>query len=286
MHSIAALKNGFVTGLGLYNLNTGVIAPPATDPNNLGDVDVSHLSASFGLPEIIAQLTDYLGADLPAGFESAWLDYCYYYGAGAAEQTARYGESFGSLNLKQGHSRLTAYAAKKTGNDTLAARAWSEFLGTDGLAPTLPWSSVRVNGSEALVAVDEAAWVSTNDAALYGLAAIENLAQVGFALTNISQYHYFCRVVFGFALGFVFFLGPCSICSLRCHQPWIVFGEILKKSPASLYVGRRNPGSTGLRPSSFILPVGLTSPGRTKDSCKGIEVRASHIRTSFFLRSE
>ncbi|KAI8964602.1 hypothetical protein F5Y11DRAFT_355481 [Daldinia sp. FL1419] len=182
MHSIVNLKNGFVTGLGLYNLRTGVISPPATDPKNLGDVTVSHLSASFGLPEIISQLTDYLGDDLPDGFEQAWLDYCYYYGAGAAEQKARYGVSFGNLNLKQGHSRLTAYAAKKLNNSTLAARAWKEFLSTDGFSPSLPWTSEHLNRSEVLVPVDEASWISTNDAALYGLAAIENLAQVRFTL--------------------------------------------------------------------------------------------------------
>ncbi|KAI2622418.1 hypothetical protein GGR54DRAFT_638753 [Hypoxylon sp. NC1633] len=182
MHSIANLKNGFVTGLGLYNLETGAIAPPATDPNNRGSVTVSHLSASFGLPEIISQLADYLGADMPAAFESAWLDYCIYYGAGAAAQAARYGSSFGSLSLRQGHSRLTAYAARKLGNATLAARAWNEFLNTDGFAPSLPWTSVPLNGSAVLVPVDEAAWVSTNDVALYCLAAIENLAQVADAL--------------------------------------------------------------------------------------------------------
>ncbi|KAI0837064.1 hypothetical protein F5Y06DRAFT_271911 [Hypoxylon sp. FL0890] len=183
MHSISNLKNGFVTGLGLYNLYTGTIAPPETDPQNLGSVTVSHLSASFGLPEIISQLADYLGDDLPAAFESVWLDYCYYYGASAKEQAARYGVSFGSLSLKQGHSRLTAYAAKKLDNSTLAARAWNEFLNTDGFSPNFPWTSEVVNGSQVLVPVDEAAWVSTNDAALYGLAAIENLAQIAYALT-------------------------------------------------------------------------------------------------------
>ncbi|KAI1137306.1 hypothetical protein F5Y05DRAFT_85438 [Hypoxylon sp. FL0543] len=183
MHSIANLKNGFVTGLGLYNLYTGTIAPPETDPQNRGSVTVSHLSASFGLPEIISQLADYLGDDLPAAFERVWLDYCYYYGASAGEQAARYGVSFGSLSLKQGHSRLTAYAATKTGNSTLAARAWHEFLDTDGFSPNSPWKSEVVNGSQVLIPVDEAAWVSTNDVALYGLAAIENLAQIAYALT-------------------------------------------------------------------------------------------------------
>ncbi|KAI0198575.1 hypothetical protein F4808DRAFT_435690 [Astrocystis sublimbata] len=182
MHGIASLKNGFVTGIGLYNIYTGEVKPPATDAENQGDVAVSHLSASFGLPEVIAQITQYLGDELPEAFDKAWLEYCYYYGAGAEAQKARYGKSFGSLSLHQGHSRLTAYAAKRMGNATLARRAWDEFLKTDGLAPTLPWTSVRLTGSEVLAPVDEAAWITTNDVALYGLAAIENLAQVGDAL--------------------------------------------------------------------------------------------------------
>ncbi|KAI1207037.1 uncharacterized protein F4807DRAFT_211921 [Annulohypoxylon truncatum] len=182
MHGIAALKNGFVTGLGLYNIYTGDIAPPLNDPQNLGVVAVTHLPASFGLPEIISQIADYLGDDFPKSFESVWLDYCYYYGASAAEQTARYGVSFGNLNLKQGHSRLTAYAAKKLGNSTLAARAWNEFLNTDGLSPDEPWATEAINGSLVLSPVDEAAWLATNDAALYGLAGIENLAQIAYAL--------------------------------------------------------------------------------------------------------
>ncbi|KAI0868207.1 hypothetical protein GGS24DRAFT_223969 [Hypoxylon argillaceum] len=182
MHGIAALKNGFVTGLGLYNIETGDVRPPATDPENEGVVLVSHLSASFGLPEIVAQITRYMGADLPKAFDQAWLDYCYYYGAGAAEQTARYGVSFGTLNLRQGHSRLTAYAARRLGNATLAARAWNEYFNTDGFAPSAPWASVPLTGSQVLAPVDEAAWISTNDVALYGLAGIENLAQVGYAL--------------------------------------------------------------------------------------------------------
>ncbi|KAI0539551.1 hypothetical protein GGR58DRAFT_464005 [Xylaria digitata] len=179
LESLGSLKNGFVTGLGLYNIHTGEVKPPATDPENKGVVDVTHLSASFGLPEIVAQITHYLGDDLPASFDQAWLDYCYYYGASAAEQTARYGQAFGKLNLRQGHSRLTAYAARRSGNATLAARAWNEFLNTDGFAPTAPWASVSLTGSQVLTPVDEAAWITTNDFALYGLAAIENLAQIG-----------------------------------------------------------------------------------------------------------
>ncbi|GJC96756.1 secreted protein [Colletotrichum higginsianum] len=180
--SIARLKNGFVTGSGLYNLADGTLGPPPSDPDNNGLVAVSHLSAVFGLLEVVAEFIEHAGADVPEGFEQAWYDYSYYYGAGTAEQTARYGRGFGNLNLKQGHSRLTAYAAHRNGNATLAARAWNEFFNTDGLKQTSPWSTVRFNGSEVLAPIDEAAWISTNDAALYGLAAIINLALVGDSL--------------------------------------------------------------------------------------------------------
>jgi hypothetical protein len=47
---IANMKNGFVTGSGLYNLQNGTLGPPPSDPQNLGLVSVSHLSAVFGLP--------------------------------------------------------------------------------------------------------------------------------------------------------------------------------------------------------------------------------------------
>lgn len=185
MRSIANLTNGFVTGQALYNMDDGVISPPATDPENQGHVEVSHLSASFGLPEIIAQITEHVGDDLPEGFEDAWLDYCIYYGATSAQQEARYGESFGSLSLKQGHSRLTSYAAHRLQNSTLAERAWNEFFnpGSDGLLPDDPWATVLLNGSQVLAPVEEATWITTNEAALYGLAGIVNLAFVGDALT-------------------------------------------------------------------------------------------------------
>jgi hypothetical protein len=115
-------------------------------------------------------------------FFDAFLDYCYYYGASKAEQKTRYGKDFGSLNLKQGHSRFTAYVAHHRNNATLVPRVWSEYLGygsKDGLAPNAPWKTVRFNGSEVLIPIDEAKWVSTNAAALYGVAGIENLALVG-----------------------------------------------------------------------------------------------------------
>lgn len=179
---IAALKNGFLTGSGQFNLTSWELGPPPIDPTNNGTVSVSHLSSVFGLPEVLSEAEQYFGDDLPAGLKDAWLDYCYYYHAPAAERIARYGTSW-TTSLIQPQSRLTAYAAQQRGNATTAKRAWTDFF-TDGLLPTAAWATVRINGSAVLKPVDEAAWLATNDMAQYGLAAIQNLALIADSLTT------------------------------------------------------------------------------------------------------
>lgn len=198
IQGIAALRNGFVTGDALLDLHTGAISPPAQDPDNRGFVKVKHLSAMFGLVEICAELIETLGSPrgdqgdsdiIPRAFEDAWLDYCRHFNAPAAEQAARYGAEFGFLKLHQGHSRLTAYAAARRGDDGLAARAWSEFADdADGFDPRAEWVVRPVPRTAGLLGseVDEAPWVSTNIAALYGLAAIQNLAWIGDVLEGGS----------------------------------------------------------------------------------------------------
>ncbi|CRK22510.1 hypothetical protein BN1723_002933 [Verticillium longisporum] len=172
---MAAAVNGFVSGSAIYNPTNGDLSPPPADPDNSGNVAISHLSSVFGLVEVMAELTDHWGSDAPEGFEQAWLDYCYYYSASNAEQAARYGTNFGRGNLVQAHSRLTAYASHKTDNSSLATRAWAEY-NRDGLRANAPWASVRLEGSAVLHPIDEAAFVSTNDFSQYGLATIQNLA--------------------------------------------------------------------------------------------------------------
>ncbi|MFJ8767493.1 exo-rhamnogalacturonan lyase family protein [Streptomyces clavifer] len=174
METIAAQPNGFVQGTGLYDLDTGrfAIAEKA-------EVGVSHLSAMFGLVELNAELINMI--DMPA-FKAAWIDYCRYFNATKAEQAARYGSNFGSLLLFQGHSRQDAYAAAQTGDVTLATRAWKQFYSsTDAwdYKESTDWSTKRIEGPTGPVEGGEAAWVSTNSTALYGLAAIQNLALVG-----------------------------------------------------------------------------------------------------------
>ncbi|MFD4598516.1 Tat pathway signal sequence domain protein [Streptomyces sp. NPDC058464] len=171
MAGIAAQPNGFVQGSGLYDLDTGRFAT-ATTPV----VSVSHLSAVFGLNELCAELIHL--TDMPE-FDEAYFEYCRYFNATKAEQAARYGSNFGTLLLFQGHSRLDAYAAVQTGDATLAQRAWTKFYSSDGYTESSPWKTEPLSGPVALVAGAEASWVSSNDTALYGLAAIENLALLG-----------------------------------------------------------------------------------------------------------
>ncbi|OJJ06038.1 hypothetical protein ASPVEDRAFT_87362 [Aspergillus versicolor CBS 583.65] len=182
---ITNLTNGFVTGSGLYSSTTGTLTPPPADLNNTGLVEVSHLNAVFGLPEVVSELLDHWADAAPDRLKDAWLEYCYYYSASAAEQKARYGEDFGSLNLIQGHSRLTAYWAHDQDNSTVAERAWKEFyVNNDGFTANETWTSEEVNGSAVLIPVQEATFVSTNAVAQYGLAAIQNLALAGDALED------------------------------------------------------------------------------------------------------
>ncbi|MFJ9903021.1 Tat pathway signal sequence domain protein [Streptomyces sp. NPDC101152] len=171
MEGIAAQPNGFVQGSGLYDLDTGRFAVASTPV-----VSVSHLSAVFGLNELCAELLHLV--DMPT-FDQAYLDYCRYFNATKAEQKARYGTDFGTLLLFQGHSRLDAYAAVRTGDAALAKRAWTKFYDSDGYTESSPWKTEALSGPLTLVAGSEAAWVSSNDTALYGLAAIENLALLG-----------------------------------------------------------------------------------------------------------
>ncbi|NUT33109.1 MAG: Tat pathway signal sequence domain protein [Hamadaea sp.] len=173
METIAAMPNGFVTGSGLYDLDTGRFAPVTAKT-----VSVSHLSAMFGQVEICAEVIGLV--DVP-GFENAWLQYCRLFNATRAEQTAECGAHFGNLILRQGHARLTAYAAVRLNRGDLAARAWREFYTGDGYAPTLPWASTKVTST--LNPTEAATWVSTNTTALYGLAAIQNLALIGDQIT-------------------------------------------------------------------------------------------------------
>lgn len=169
MRTIGRQPRGFFTGAAIMDPDTGAFTIAKSDK-----VSVSHLSAVFGLVEVCAELVQLL--DVPE-FKQAWLDYCELYNALPEEQERRLGQPLHGLNLQQGHSRLTAYAAKMTDNNALAKRAWREFFrGQGGIRQRDKPAAVRIAGPAVLRPVDEAAFVSTNAVAQWGLAAIECLA--------------------------------------------------------------------------------------------------------------
>jgi hypothetical protein len=185
MRSIAALPHGFFTAGPTYDPETGRFTAPADAP-----ADVSHLSAVFGLPEICAELVANL--DVPE-FEKVWLQYCELYSASPEEQERGLGTRLRGNSLRSAHSRLTAYAAHQRGDDKLARRAWNEFQGEDRHLDGAPRSgrysgkTLRIEGPHVLNPIDEAAWISTNDAAQWSLAAMQNLALVGGSTVEPNQ---------------------------------------------------------------------------------------------------
>ena len=138
---------------------------------------LSHLSSVFGLIEISTELLQLL--DVPE-YKQAWLKYGRLYSAPTSEQVAVLGKRMKGNNLTVAHSRLTAFVAAQENDASLAKRAWREFMNSNPLRKNT--GTDCVTGPQTLNAVEEAAWLSTNDASQWGLAAIQNLALIKHAL--------------------------------------------------------------------------------------------------------
>ncbi|QOY96098.1 Tat pathway signal sequence domain protein [Massilia sp. UMI-21] len=174
MRDIAAMPHGFFNAERMgYEPDSGHLH------NMIGDgVAASHLNAVFGAVEIFDELINLTGDQ---AFEQAWLAYCELYNAPSEEQRRRLGKTHGGTDaLYLGNSRMTAYAAWKRKDPVLARRAWQEFTG--GKRPYPAFAPQRVDGAAVLRPVNEVPWVTTNDTAQWGLAAIQNLALIGDAL--------------------------------------------------------------------------------------------------------
>ncbi len=172
MRTIGAQPKGFFSAGATINLETGAFH--VVEHERIG---VSHLSAVFGLVEICAELIELI--DVPA-FKRAWLEYCEVYNASPEVQKARVGEAFENRTLRQGHARLTAYAARVGNKPELAARAWGEFFSGRGAYARGPLPEpIHLAGPEVLRPVDEIPSVSTNSTAQWGLSAIQCLALIG-----------------------------------------------------------------------------------------------------------
>lgn len=177
MTGIGELPHGFFTGEALWD-----IAARRFDTNR-DRVQVSHLNAVFGLVEMVTEALDLIDAP---GFEQAWHDYCRLYLATPEAQTAVFGAPLRGISLVPAHSRLLAIVAAHDRDADAARRAWDAFfvglgdqLNVNALVGQQDWQRTQVHGPVAPEAVDEAPFVSTNDAAQYGLAAIQNLALIG-----------------------------------------------------------------------------------------------------------
>ena len=172
MKVIGNHPQGFFAGAFGYDVEKQELVPyPEKEPG------LSHLSSVFGLIEMSTELNQLL--DVPE-YKAAWLKYGRLYSAPAAEQEAALGKRMRGNSLTVAHSRLTAYVAVQENDPALAKRAWQEFAKEWGGEKTI--ETTGVYGPNVLNPVEEAAWVSTNDAAQWGLAAIQNIALVKSAL--------------------------------------------------------------------------------------------------------
>jgi hypothetical protein len=170
MNSVAQVPHAFWNGSWTIDLDTGEVK--STGEPRYG---LSHLTAVFGLPETCAELILTYGDQAPA-FAETWADYAGLYNAPAEQQQAALGTSFRNANLRDHHSRCTAFVARMRNDPALGKRAWAEFLG-DRRGPRR-LTSRRIVGPDVLNPIDEVP-LGTNGAAQWGLAAIENLALVG-----------------------------------------------------------------------------------------------------------
>lgn len=128
----------------------------------------------FGLPEVCAELIQLL--DIPE-FYKAWISYCHLYNAPKEEQKKILGGKYRDSGFTVSHSRISAYAAAMSKDLQLARRAAGELL-THEWGPELELKTRRIEGPMVLNPIDEALWVSTNDSAQWGLAAIQVSALV------------------------------------------------------------------------------------------------------------
>lgn len=179
MDSIGRLKRGWLAGSAPYDLKSGRFMGPGDD------ISISHLNAVFGALEVNAELLQLL--DVPR-YKAAWLDYCRWFNATPQAWEAQFHRPYGKRNLQEGHSRLTAYVARETGDTELAVRAWQEFLsGEAGLGLSDGDPRVAMHGPGLPRPIVEWPNISTNAAAQWGLAAIENLALIPDALAHATE---------------------------------------------------------------------------------------------------
>ena len=156
-----------------YDIATGKLTA-IRDPLVKEPVPVSYNLATIqGGGEVMFELVPLLGR---ADFAKAWLQYCRIANAPAEilrkdQATGTEGGDAGYALTGQSGPRLAAYAYAHTKNPAYAKKALAGlFAQGGGIARTQPFA-----GPDSLNPVDEAAGVSTNEAAQTGLATIQVL---------------------------------------------------------------------------------------------------------------
>jgi hypothetical protein len=139
-----------------------------------------HLVSIFGGAELVSELLQLIEAPK---FEAAWLRFCELYNAGDAARAAALGRGAPDkyFGFPVWHARLTAYAAMRKNDPSLARRAWNELL--SGLQRTatehFPMQPQHLEGLAVLAPLDEVPWMETNHASQWSLNLIELLGMVG-----------------------------------------------------------------------------------------------------------
>lgn len=176
MRSIGNAKWGFFTNRFEFDPVTKKMTPPEGEPPM-----ASHLSIMFGLPEVVSELIQLI--DVPE-FKAAWLQYCELCNAPKEQWVEFLGEKYKAPGFKNSHSRIIAYAAAVNKDDALAARAAVDFLDHKWKDWEVTLETQRIDGSDVLNPIDEATWVSTNQSAQWGLAAIQASALIPKAISD------------------------------------------------------------------------------------------------------
>lgn len=137
------------------------------------NVDIPHLAALMGGPELMMELTPLMNQ---REWNEAWLQYCRYLQAPADEQRKALG---GTITTGRGpqFARMTAYAAFVNKDPALGGRAWKEFLGRDPGRVRFAWS--HIDSADVPAPMDEIRRISTNETSQWCLNAIELLQLVG-----------------------------------------------------------------------------------------------------------
>jgi len=179
MHTVGNTQGGFFVNRYNYDPQTRALSAPENK-----HLMISHLSIMFGLPEVISELVELI--EVPE-FEAAWIQYGTLVNGTDDEMIAKLGSKLRRPGGKMPHSRVMAYAAIESGNEALKTNAAKYFFSPEWnkWEPVLATKPVEIPA--VLNPVEETNWVSTNDSAQWGLAAMQVSALSPDSISNNSE---------------------------------------------------------------------------------------------------